>query len=459
MFRMYLSILFAVAAALWQSLPVVSGELTFGWSKINKDGNIYDMEFMPDNNYFVFADYKNLKLCSTETGELVHAYPFAEKANTGNIEFTPDSTKMIFAYGNKIELRNVGDMSVINNYQIPTGTDTSGLNVMSGEIAFDEMVVDPVRPYIYVVRHSSGYLSGGKYFSFDKLVIYNYETMEEAGKISTTEDEGHELLKIAISKDGKYLAANTRGPSHLKVWNLETRERIRNFQLSAEGTSSGEPSCTKFSELNTDLIYFSGRFPQSAEPASKYNGLFIYSVSANKIIDSTFGVGEKKINQGYFTFIDNEKRLIYPNYGGDLYIINLENKIIEHSYYIETGAPGAWIKSVFSHKYNTFVGFAGSFYSIGKYNPLSIIDDDNQIIQVLYPNPTDGLITLEHNCHNPKQYYELYNSNGIILTTVSNINNESGALSIDLSSYSQGIYYLKLYCGSTFTTYKIVKEG
>ncbi len=38
-----------------------AGELTFGWNKINETGNIRDMEFMPDYDYFIMSTLKELQ--------------------------------------------------------------------------------------------------------------------------------------------------------------------------------------------------------------------------------------------------------------------------------------------------------------------------------------------------------------------------------------------------------------
>jgi WD40 repeat protein len=453
--------LLALAAALWQ--PAAAGELTFGWNLVNESGAIYDMEFMPDNNFFVFADYKSLQVRSTETGELVNSYPLQEKYADHSIEFTPDSTRMILAYGDKIELRNVSDMSIINQHIIPTGTDTEGYDIFQSNISFYEMVVDPVRPYVYVIRNRSGTLSGGKYFLIRRIVIYNYETMEEVDVLSTEEDYTI-FEKMAISKDGKYLAVNSALSSHLRVWDLDTRQKIRDYKicdLYSGANGDGQPSCTKFSELNTDIIYFSGVFPQYKDDPGDFSGIFIYSISQNKIIDSTFAIKPNYAGTGYFILCDNEERIIKSD-GKNILILNLKKSITEQKISrdtISTGKPYWSIKLLYSYINNTLIGFNKEKYSHAIYNNRTNTEDPIHFDSIIYPNPSTGLVTLTNSCQNPVQSYEILDVNGLILIPNMAITNQQGSVSIDISSITSGVYFLRFHCGSSVFTYKVIKEN
>ncbi len=435
------------------SLCLHAGELTFGWNKINESGNIRDMEFMPDNDYFILSTVKDIQIRRTETGELVSTYPIPAV----QLEFTPDSTKLISIYGDRLEIRNLNDMSLIRQHIIPTGTDTEGLDIVESGIRFNELVVDPVRPYIYVIRQRSGTLNGNIYLDIRKIVIYNYETMEEVGIMPNSNGDNLWLQRIAISKDGKYLAVNNGGASYLRVWDLGTRQEIRSYKLCDYIPGSGDdgqPSCTKFSEINSDIIYFSGKFPK------KGSGIFIYNISENKIIDSTFAIAPNYVMQGYFTLLDNEERAIKLK-NWDIYILNFKNKTIEQKIKQDTIAigPANWgDKILYSIQKGYIIGFSAQYYTFGSYVNSTSIEDPIHYDSIIYPNPSSGVIIIESNCQNPVQTYEVLDITGSVLIPVSRISTQTGIIQIDISYLPAGTYFLRYYCGSSLTTYKVIKE-
>jgi hypothetical protein len=71
----------------------------------------------------------------------------------------------------------------------------------------------------------------------------------------------------------------------------------------------------------------------------------------------------------------------------------------------------------------------------------------------IYPNPTKGLITIE--CNNTIKSVQLYDVQGRILQT--NVVNESQA-SLDMSSQSKGIYFIKIISDNGMKVQKIVKD-
>jgi WD40 repeat protein len=447
--------LLAIAAAMWQ--PAAAGELTFGWNLVNESGYIWDMEFMPDNNYFILCTSTDIQIRNTETGTLVNSYPIG----AGIIEFTPDSTKLIMTPVEndvsvpKIQLRNLSDMSLIRELEIPPGTDTAGYDIKSSGIYFQEIVVDPVRPYIYALRSREGKLTNGKSFHSRKIVIYNYETMEEVETLFVNESVDFVIEKMVISKDGSYLAINSHLESELKVWDLYTRQEIRSYKLCEK---SGVPTCTKFSELNTDLIYFSGEFPQVN---TIYNGLFTYSIQENKIIDTTFGTGNNRILSGYFTFFDNEKRAI-KIYNRTILVLNLINKTVEQRIDQDTIASGpkAWYhKLLYSQVNKALIGFSSEFFSYGRNDLGTITSDPINFDSIIYPNPSNGIVSLINSCQNPVQFYEVLSVNGLILIPNTVITTQQGLISIDISELPSGTYFLRFHCNSSVTTYKIIKEN
>ncbi len=442
---------------------LIAGELTFGWNKMNDTGPINDMQFMPGHDNFIFCTSFDMQIRNTESGELVQSYPFG----AFDIEFTPDSTRLIMlAVGGvtgRIEIRNVSDMSLIREYIIPENTDTEGLDIVESGIGFSEMVVDPIRPYVYAIRKRAGTLNGNIYFDIRKIVIYNYETMEEVGVMQNSNGDNLWLQKIAISKDGKYLAVNNGGASYLRVWDLGTRQEIRSYKLCDYIPGSGDdgqPSCTKFSEINSDIIYFSGKFPKSKNVDGIY-GLVTYSITENRIVDSTFGIEPNYVSYGKFTFFDNEERAIkgQTHY---ILILNLKNKTIENKIDRDTITNGLtfWYgNTIYSYNKNLFIGYAGQYYGIFRYNVGTGTIDNFNFDTIIYPNPTDGMIAIENSCIDPVHSYEISDINGLIIIRNTIMTAQSGITTIDISTLSVGTYFLRYYCGSSVTTYKVIKEN
>lgn len=448
----------AIAAALCQ--PATAGELTFGWNLSVGNGQIWDMEFMPDNNFFIIMTDTEFQIRNTETGALVNSYPKPGYGAPQGFEFTPDSTRIILYCGDIMEVRNISDMSVIHHYVIPSGTDTSGYNIFQSSIRFREIAIDPIRPYIYAIRTREGtLLNTGKYFLIRRIVIYNYETMEEVGVLSLNEEDYTVFAKMAISNDGKYLSVNSELSSRLRVWDLETRQKIRTFRICNYDDASGEPTCTKFSELNTDLIYFSGRFPQKYSTESFY-GILIYSISENKIIDSTFGVPPNLVFQGYFIFLDNEERAIKLE-GWNIYLLNLRNKTIEQRIKQDTitNGPAYWAdKAIYSPLNKAILGFASQYFSYARNDLGTTTNEPIHYDTIIYPNPNNGIVNLENNCQNTIQSYEILDIIGLILIPNTIITEQGGTISIDISSLPSGTYFLRFNCASSITTYKFIKE-
>ncbi|HPI21362.1 MAG TPA: hypothetical protein PKY56_13435, partial [Candidatus Kapabacteria bacterium] len=104
-----------LVALLLASITLQAGELVFHWNKIN-ESKIFDMELMPDNDYFVVVTANEFQVRRTEDGEIFKTYPKMEDYSQYDIEFTPDSNYLIMSYGWVIEKRNVEDLSIVKSY-------------------------------------------------------------------------------------------------------------------------------------------------------------------------------------------------------------------------------------------------------------------------------------------------------------------------------------------------------
>jgi hypothetical protein len=246
------------------------------------------------------------------------------------------------------------------------------------------------------------------------------------------------------------------------VWDLETRQKIRDYKICdiIPDDNSGEPSFTKFSELNTDIIYFSGKFPKS-KTEERIWGFVNYSITENRIIDSTFGVGPLRVGQGYFTFFDNENRAIIL-IGNFISILNLNKKTIEQKINRDTvtNGPAYWFGIVnYSTSKKVFVGFGLQFFGYCKNNLNTRIEEPFHYDSIIFPNPNTGFVSLQTNCQNENQSYEILDLNGLILIPNTIITTQQGTLSIDISSLPDGTYFLRFHCGSSVFTYKVIKEN
>ena len=446
--KFFLSFYSFLLLALLFCYTAYSGVMNFGWSKNCETGIILDMEFMPDNNYFIMATENTIDIRSTATGELVKTYPIS----VSQIEFPHDSTKIITIQSTRIQLRNLSDMSIIKEFISPNDEDS-----VNYRRSYYDLVIDPKKPYLYSINRSYRI---SDWFKYSRIHIINSETMEYVDELLVPNGDSLILEYIAVSKDGKYIAGINGYNSILNVWSLETKQNIRAFRLNPQPDKyngiSGIPKCIKFSELNSENIYYSGNFPQFKSDGY-HNGLFKFSILENRIIDSTFGTKPLIIFQGNFTSFDNGIRLITVTGDGYLRVINQLSNEIEYKKYIRMQLMGCWDIIRKTRYSNTFIGYAGNLFSMGIYD--STIGVEEQQAAILYPNPTTGLVNIQTSCTEPGLKLEIYDSAGN-LSVVSNPKLAgNNSIMIDMTTYSAGAYIIKIYCNTQISTYKIIKEG
>ena len=439
-------------ALLLASISLHAGELVFHWNTM-AESKIYDMEFMPDNDYFVIVTANEFQVRRTEDGEIFKTYPKTQTYEDQDIEFSPDSTKLFLSYGEVIEIRSVEDFSIIQTYTMPPAGE-------GYSPSFLEIKVDPKKPYIYALERQWWVGTPGEGAGRDGIFVYNYETMEKVADITPAGFDRKVYEHIAISSDGKYLSFINQGESYLITIDLATQKELQRFRIcknySDGGGSGGWPVCIKFSELDSDKIYFSGTFPQSIQGTYFYYGLFIYSLSENKIIDSTFGVGNDKILNSYFSLFDNDKKAIAAN-SLYVYITDFEKNIIENKINLAENIPFS-DKILFNKSNNYFIGYAYSLIGKIEYNINSYILEKPIISDIIYPNPTTNEIIINKHCEYPTMKYKIINTWGQILSDTT-INNYDNKFVLNLTSYSPGTYILQVNCNNEISTYKVIKEN
>jgi WD40 repeat protein len=309
---------------------------------------------------------------------------------------------------------------------------------------------------MYILYNRDKY--GAEYKFTRQILIFNYEKLEPVGELTSAAEESLWLQNMAISKDAKYLAICSHSDSFITVWDLESKGKIRNYKLCNyyDGTHSGDPSCLKFSEINSDIIYLSGSFPKSRDEI-RFDGLLEYNIQENRIVDSTFAIGLQH-SIGYFVFFDAE-RILATNLGF-IQIINFVNRNVEFLINVDTiDYTRRWSsKVIYSKKNDMFIGNRIENFSSGRYDIKSALSDGEIDSQIIYPQPTTDLVVLDNSCKSSISSYILFDLNGKELYNIPQLKPDQEQIIIDLSGYESGIYILQVFCGKNSTTYKIIKE-
>lgn len=445
--------MFLTAAALvllfLSASPTRAGEITVNWRQNLDSGMISGIKFMPGEDNFIITNGYELQIRNCENGDIITKYPIG----VYKFEFTPDNNKLAMIYNvggmKTLQTRNITDMSLVSEYKLPL--DTGGFYS-----AFEEIAVDPIRPFIYVIW-KKGKDSLGYWVFYRKIQIYDRETLQPVGELTTPEDEKLLLVNLAVSKDGKYLAVMNEGKiSKLMVWSLDTRQKIVDKYISDQNTNEwSDPADVKFSELNSDKIFFTGAFYRSLSEGN-LGGLCIFSISENRIIDSTFAIGDNSIFNSFFLLFENESKMI-ASPGIYTYILNFIEKRKEYEKYNQGGDGVSALKTVFNESDKYFIGTGSRSINKFMYQPNTGVPDKNPK-EKIYPNPTTGIVNIPMNCVSTSKY-EIFNSGGKLIKTLILPGVSENLLTIDFTQYPVGGYSIKVYCGKQVSQYQIIKEG
>ncbi len=444
--------MFLTAAALvllfLSASPTRAGEITVNWRTQIDSSSIWDLKFMPGQDEFIIGTTYDLQVRKCEDGSILKTYAFGAL----KIEFTPDSNRIILLPTGgtlgRIQIRNVDDMALIKEYILTP--DEEGFSV-----SFSEIAVDPVRPFIYAIW-TSGKDSLGNWIHYRKILIFDRETLNPIGELTTTEDEELLLVNMAVSMDGKYLAVMNEGKiSKLMVWSLETRQKIVDKYIADQNSVEfSDPADVKFSELNSDKIFFTGNFYQYLK--DPLEGLCIFSISENRIIDSTFAfiLGGKAIGASLFSFFENESKMIVSA-PVNLYILDLVGKKQEYKKFYLDGELVFAGNAVYNSNNKFFIGSSRGTINKFSYFPNTSVPE-KKTKETIYPNPTTGIVNIPMNCVNTSKY-EIYNSGGNLIKSSILPGVSGNFLTIDFTQYPVGVYSVKVYCGKQVEQYQVVR--
>jgi len=421
-------------------------------------------KFLKGHDEFLMIGTDN-GLCSmqireTTSGKVVRSEFTNNVYEENDFEVLPDSTKFILSVGgikdfpSGFEVRSLEDFSIINKFEVPLEGDSTtefGNNYVNRII---DVKVDPVRPFVYfILKKALPVQSLDEEKEYYAIKVYNYATGEKIRELRTYENDYLEV--IDISSDGKYLASLNEGESFLNVWELESFNQIRSYELDKSNSDNSWRENfrdLKFSKLNSDKIYFSGSFSKTGNPDKFESGVFTYSIEKGSHINE---LPENK-NTGSLIFAENEK-LLFINNGFTLVFINFDSKELE---LLTSQSDDHRIVSnaIYNPKHKCFISSNNAWVYSTQYLTETIVDDFGEVDKVIYPNPTTNDVQIETSCTNSEVLLELLDINGTLLRNES-IAVISGYVSFDLSEFPSGSYFIRLNCGEQVNTYNIVKEG
>ncbi|TNE37066.1 T9SS type A sorting domain-containing protein [bacterium] len=452
--------LWLLATVLLGAAPLTSAEIIPVWHNVNEAGEIHDMEFLRGEDQFILiagtGGKGQIQIRQTLTGELVKSYP-VDSFYRARLAITPDSNRFVLITGSlqpagaTIELRNINDFSLIKKDSLINSKDE-----ISGKdfyCKFTEIVIDPIRPYAYVILEKADIGTPPRDSTF--LIVYNYETMQRVRDLTPVGFEAEYLSQIAVSKDGKYLATLNEGKAYLKVWDLGTMELIKDIKLWDDSFHNSddywcEPKDIEFSSINSDVIYFSGSFPFEKESQRNFHGSFRkYNIITNEFYDY-WGV-----ESGKFILFDNEERVLVCAWG--IYFMDILKQKVE--LYVEPAIEYPfYVKVLHSEKYGLFVGCNHSRVGSLKYDSQTGVETGDIEEIRISPNPTSDFVNISLDCSTTTINYSINDTNGLLLFQTTAIS-EIGNLQIDFSTYPVGVYFLTLNCNNHPKTYKIIKEN
>lgn len=266
--------------------------------------------------------------------------------------------------------------------------------------------------------------------------LYNTITHATIGnRIFLVKQSGGEFKKLWIKKlaSGTYtfVHANIDNTEEATVTILKADYSDKNFiyyELSTATIVDREPASTEWDLVFTNYV---------AEVAPDY----YYGVTGVLINNQTLVFRSSTLPVEDATYLGGEFSSIISTIGYDWKSFNMETFTYDIAdslcYFIQTQTGDVW-KLVFS-------GFNGSsdgkmYFSKEKIETASITSFEGSSI-LCYPNPSKEIIHVSVLGQNLDQI-ELYDSNGQLLFSTNNIASTNSQ--IDLTNYSNGIYFLRV---------------
>ncbi len=311
-------------------------------------------------------------------------------------------------------------------------------------------------------------------------------------RIDTMQNDGLSIGKFDISSDSKFLISVI--PKGIRIWDLITKKIIKTrIYPDEENMTDMGLSSPKFLLNNNIIVQMSKTYniPNSTPPQTKTIGDFIILNLSN--LDSIGSLG----NHRYYVLSKNNKYIAYGtgdnNYGIEVYDFQTKKLLYKfpvnglnvtgleftsdekylvtadqynnmNTWDISNGKQtfeyinGCTSNFNISHNQKYIIWSCSRLLSLynAYYTNTSVIDPTNTT-NTMYPNPTNGIVTITNSCLLPQMHYSISNQSGQILnsSTIQNVNNQ---IQLNFSQYPSGTYYINLQCNQELTNYKIIKE-
>jgi WD40 repeat protein len=391
----------------------------------------------------------------------------------GGTKFTPDGHSVIVAYGNKIHEYDAQSSELMRVFSGNKSTIRSGqleVSPICGKVvACDEKGFVMVWDYItgkldtvlnYIIEIYEGAtciaispddkyifigLNGMPDDYYSNTVIYDIEMNNEVSRIKNN----GRTRELAISNDGKYLAIGSIEQSQpnadiygrVTLWDAETLEPIKELSYS-----KGEIQDLDFSPDNSMLAV--AQWDGTVRIWNVSTLVPIHTIScfnSNLVYTVKYSQDSKYI----ITYATGTPDNTYSE------IWDIDNKLSIYKY------PYSFHMGVDVSTDNKYLcgGHGGMIYLLhARWEPSGFIEMDNDK-NILYPNPTDGLLSFSINIPNPSNLkVYIYNEAGvkIVENNYGFIDSGQQEITIETAMLSEGIYFIKAFAGENNYKFKFV---
>ncbi len=265
-------------------------------------------------------------------------------------------------------------------------------------------------------------------FNADGTSDNSFGTNGEAVKGQVSNDGNYKFSSSSVQENGSIVTSFTSRD----VVNSNYTESI--FRINAQGIldplfNINLDNPTNFPEslqvkVSGDKIYIIKKVDQNGYG---FDEILCYDLDGNPV--TSFGInGTSLLNQNDIPQSYPNKAAISPN--GNIYLVS------------DTNDPNNSANHLFL--VTNVVGFNPS---------LSVSDNEEDYKTIVYPNPTTGIVTISNIENQTIDKIELVDSLGKILS----IQTENTS-QINLSTFSKGIYIIKMYSGNSISQKRIIKQ-
>ncbi len=304
----------------------------------------------------------------------------------------------------------------------------------------------------------------------DFVRIYNRDDLSELAVISEVSDEA---AGIAVYNNKAYVAvpggwAATSGK--LAVVDLETNAFVQEIDLGTEG--SGISNVYVYEEGDNQYLITVNKTP--------WGGSAGYVMKID-LADMSVTSAEVNVNLGKGVDLVNDESILYAMINGGIGSISVSDLTIADTV-IVAAPPMSMAGAAFDHVHQQFYVTTTDYASVGNgviynmdgdstgsfeagisaeaiaidYRDFEGVEDNEFNSLAFYPNPTRGVVTVSNPDNRKIEKVTVTDLTGRTLLMLNVSGN--GAVSVDLSTFHNGIYLISVFGESEIYTSKIVKQ-